>query len=68
MASSPVLLLDGGFSNELSKRCSYDIDKDPLWTAKALLTDPNAVTETHYAYLEGKVSKLSISSHKNLMG
>ncbi len=55
MASSPVLLLDGGFSNELSKRCSYDIDKDPLWTAKALLTDSNAVTETHYAYLEGKV-------------
>lgn len=53
MASSPVLLLDGGFSNELSKRCSYDIDKDPLWTAKALLTDPNAVTETHYTYLDG---------------
>lgn len=56
----PVLLLDGGFSNELAKRCSYNVDEDPLWTAKALLTDAEAVTATHYAYLMGKRKKLLI--------
>lgn len=53
MDSKQILLLDGGFSNELSKRCSYDVNREPLWTAKALQTDQSAITETHLQYLKG---------------
>jgi len=52
---SKVLVLDGGFSNELLKHCSYDVHEDPMWTAKALHTDPKSIVETHTAYLAGRL-------------
>jgi len=52
--SGEILILDGGTSNELMNHIDFDIHKDPLWTAKALLNAPEAVVKTHLAYLEGK--------------
>lgn len=48
-----VLLLDGGLSNELNNRVSFDVHKEKLWTAKAISTHPEAMIATHLAYLEG---------------
>lgn len=53
LKSAGVLVMDGGFSNELRKRVSFSVNDEPLWTAKALLVDPLAVVDTHLAYLEG---------------
>lgn len=51
--TNKVLLLDGGLSNELNKRVSYNVHKEKLWTAKALYGSPTAVIGSHYAYLKG---------------
>ena len=53
-----VLVLDGGFSNELNSHCSFDVHKEVLWTAKALYSDPEAIVSTHLAYLRGKMSSV----------
>jgi len=52
---NPILLLDGGLSNELNPLVSFDVHAEPLWTAKALQADPKAVTAVHLAYLKGIV-------------
>ncbi|CAL8101745.1 unnamed protein product [Orchesella dallaii] len=64
MESVPVLLLDGGFSNELNKRCSYNVDKESLWTAKALMTDAKAVTETHLEYLKAGADIIETATYQ----
>lgn len=46
-----VKILDGGFSTQLSKHVGERIDGDPLWTAKFLVTDPQAVLSTHLDFL-----------------
>jgi S-methylmethionine-dependent homocysteine/selenocysteine methylase len=58
LAAKKIILLDGGLSNELNTRVSFDIHSEPLWTAKALQSDPKAVTETHLEYLKGEFVKL----------
>lgn len=50
-----VFLLDGGLSNDLNNRVPFDLHKEPLWTAKALITDPDAVVATHLEYLQGSL-------------
>lgn len=44
------MALDGGLASEL-ERAGHDLN-DPLWSAKALLEDPDAVLAVHRAFLE----------------
>jgi homocysteine S-methyltransferase len=44
-----VLILDGGLATELDRR-GYDIS-GPLWSARALLENPEAIEQLHYDYL-----------------
>ena len=55
--SAEVLVLDGGMSNELNKHVTFEVQNEPLWTAKALVVAPKAVVDTHLAYLEGESSE-----------
>ena len=48
-----VLVLDGGFSNELNKYVSFNVHEEPLWTARALFEETDAIIKTHEAYLNG---------------
>jgi S-methylmethionine-dependent homocysteine/selenocysteine methylase len=57
LSSGVVLLLDGGLSNDLDNRVKFDIHKEPLWTATAISTDPDAVIATHLEYLRGILNK-----------
>ncbi|GAB1861101.1 Homocysteine S-methyltransferase 3 [Camponotus japonicus] len=46
-----IKVLDAGFSTQLSTHVGDKIDGDPLWTARFLITDPNAVFATHLDFL-----------------
>ncbi|KAL6448426.1 hypothetical protein ACFW04_000388 [Cataglyphis niger] len=48
---SQIKVLDAGFSTQLSTHVGEKIDGDPLWTARFLITDPNAVFATHLDFL-----------------
>ncbi len=45
-----VVVLDGGLATELERR-GADL-KDPLWSAKVLVEDPDAIRGVHEAYFE----------------
>jgi homocysteine S-methyltransferase len=45
-----TVVLDGGLATELERR-GADL-KDPLWSAKVLVEDPDAIAEMHMAYFD----------------
>ncbi|KAL6952181.1 tetraacyldisaccharide 4'-kinase [Sarracenia purpurea var. burkii] len=53
-ANSPVVLLDGGFSSQLSYHVNTDAEyaNHPLWCARYLVTDPESVIKTHRDYIK----------------
>ncbi|KAF5894651.1 homocysteine S-methyltransferase YbgG-like, partial [Clarias magur] len=50
MACTPFIL-DGGLSTELEER-GFHIQGDPLWSARILHTNPSAIKEVHYSFLQ----------------
>lgn len=44
-----ALIIDGGFSSQVTKHVG-ELEKNPLWCAKYLWSDPQAVINTHYDY------------------
>ncbi|XP_034937130.1 homocysteine S-methyltransferase YbgG-like [Chelonus insularis] len=46
-----VSVLDGSFSTQVSKHVGKSADGDPLWTARFLVTNPDAVRDTHLDFL-----------------
>lgn len=49
-----TVVLDGGFSTQLSHYVGDIIDGDPLWSARFLATNPEAVQQAHLDFLNGK--------------
>ncbi|OAD52390.1 Homocysteine S-methyltransferase [Eufriesea mexicana] len=47
-----VKVVDGGFSTQLATHVGDIIDGDPLWTARFLVTNPNAIISTHLDFLK----------------
>lgn len=62
-ASDYPLLLDGGLSNQL-EAMGYDLN-DPLWSARLLKDDPEAIVEAHLAYLRSGAQILITSSYQS---
>lgn len=54
-SENEIVVLDGGFSWQLSRRKNKSIDGDVLWGARYLLTDPESVIETHLDFLRGMI-------------
>uniref|UniRef100_A0A182JRI6 Protein kinase domain-containing protein n=1 Tax=Anopheles christyi TaxID=43041 RepID=A0A182JRI6_9DIPT len=52
LASRKVIVIDGGFSTQLTEHVGAKLDKDPLWTSRFSATNPAAVMETHLDYLK----------------
>jgi homocysteine S-methyltransferase len=48
---SDVVVVDGGFSTQLSKHVG-PVDGDPLWSARFNYTNPEAIVRTHMDFLE----------------
>ena len=56
------LLLDGGLSNELERQgCNLN---HKLWSAKLLKTNPEAIIQTHLAYLNSGAQCITTSSYQ----
>jgi len=45
-----MMILDGGLATELEAR-GFDLD-DPLWSARVLIENPDAIRDVHRAYVE----------------
>jgi homocysteine S-methyltransferase len=59
---SGVVVLDGGLATTLQDR-GYDLD-DPLWSARLLLTRPDAVREVHRDYLDAGADCLITATYQ----
>jgi homocysteine S-methyltransferase len=49
--TAEVKVLDGGFSTQLALHVGDIIDGDPLWASKFLVSNPDAVYQTHLDFL-----------------
>ncbi|BES88619.1 homocysteine S-methyltransferase [Nesidiocoris tenuis] len=58
------ILLDGGFSTELSKHISERIDGHPLWTARFLITNKSACLKTHREFLKAGAQILRTNTYQ----
>jgi homocysteine S-methyltransferase len=56
------VILDGGMGTELDRR-GFDL-RDPLWSARVLVEDPDAVRDVHAAYFEAGADVAISSSYQ----
>ncbi|CAK9832854.1 Homocysteine S-methyltransferase 1 [Anthophora retusa] len=61
---SNVKILDGGFSAQLSTHVGAKIDGDPLWTARFLSTNPEAVYATHLDFLRAGADIIETNTYQ----
>jgi len=59
-----VKVLDGGFSGQLSRHVGAKIDGDPLWTARFLATNPDAVYATHLDFLRAGADIIETNTYQ----
>ncbi|CAN6999596.1 unnamed protein product [Brassica rapa subsp. trilocularis] len=55
-------VVDGGFATELERHGAHI--KDPLWSAKCLITSPHLVTKVHLDYLESGANIIITASYQ----
>lgn len=60
---SEILIVDGGFSTQLSDYVP-GVDDDPLWTARSVVTNPEAVQQTHSDFLEAGARVILTNSYQ----
>jgi homocysteine S-methyltransferase len=48
-----ITILDGSFGFQLSKYVSKSLEGDPLWSARSLAKEPEAVIQVHMDYIKG---------------
>lgn len=48
-----IVIVDGGFSSQISRYTSRPIDGDALWTARLLATDKQAIINVYYDFFKG---------------
>lgn len=58
----PLMILDGAFSTELERR-GCDLN-DPLWSAKVLMENPEAIGEVHTDYFEAGADCVITASYQ----
>lgn len=56
--SPGVIVIDGGLSTQLASVTGEAVDGHPLWTARYLSRNPEAVFQAHLEFLNGKSSSL----------
>ncbi|NET09162.1 MAG: homocysteine S-methyltransferase [Merismopedia sp. SIO2A8] len=62
LEQQPFLVLDGGLATELETR-GYDLN-DALWSARLLLSDPEAIQQVHYDYLRAGADCVITASYQ----
>lgn len=59
-----VFLLDGSFGSQLIKYTKKNIDIDPLWTARALYLNPDAVIKVHMDFIKAGANIIETNSYQ----
>lgn len=59
-----VLVLDGGFSSQVSCHVGTTVDGDPLWSARFLQTNPEEVVDTHLDFLRAGADVISTNTYQ----
>ncbi|KAK7448860.1 AdoMet-homocysteine methyltransferase [Stygiomarasmius scandens] len=49
--SNRIAVLDGGFGTTLESTFQFDISNTPLWSAKAVVEQPDVIVQAHLAFL-----------------
>ena len=62
LARRGTVVLDGGLATELERR-GMDLH-DPLWSARALVEDPDAIREVHASYFEAGADVATSASYQ----
>ncbi|XP_065096639.1 homocysteine S-methyltransferase YbgG isoform X2 [Paramisgurnus dabryanus] len=57
------LILDGGLGTELEVN-GLQIDGDPLWSARMLHTDPKAIKDVHYRFLQSGSDVITTATYQ----
>lgn len=68
MNDSQVIVLDGGFSSQLSTHVGPRMDGDPLWTASFLHTSPEEILATHLDFLRAGADCISTNTYQASIG
>ncbi|XP_049877150.1 translin-associated factor X-interacting protein 1-like [Pectinophora gossypiella] len=63
-----VLVLDGGFSSQISQHVGCTADGDPLWSARFLQTHPEQVTNTHLDFLRAGADVILTNTYQASVG
>ncbi|XP_063617713.1 homocysteine S-methyltransferase-like [Cydia splendana] len=63
-----VVVLDGGFSSQLSCHVGHVIDGDPLWSARFLHTNPEEVVNAHLDFLRAGADLIITNTYQASIG
>ncbi|KAJ2938127.1 hypothetical protein O0L34_g3701 [Tuta absoluta] len=63
-----VLVLDGGFSTQVSHHVGRTPDGDPLWNARFLQTNPEEVMKTHLDFLRAGADVIETNTYQASVG
>lgn len=63
MENAEFLVLDGGLGTELA-RAGFLIDGDPLWSARLLVQNPEAIKSVHKSFLESGANVLITATYQ----
>ncbi|CAH1985826.1 unnamed protein product [Acanthoscelides obtectus] len=64
MDDNKIKLLDGSYGFQLNKHLEKPVDHDPLWSSRALITDPEAVIKTHMDYIHVGVDIIETNTYQ----
>jgi len=59
-----VVILDGGMGTTLTSNGHAEIDQDPLWSAKLLLTKPSAIAKVHQDFLNAGTQIIGANTYQ----
>ncbi|KAL4704149.1 hypothetical protein ACJJTC_012965 [Scirpophaga incertulas] len=62
--SPKIVVLDGGFSTQLSCHVGATVDGDPLWSARFLQTNPKEVINTHLDFLRAGADAIMTNTYQ----
>lgn len=65
---SSIVILDGGFSSQLSCHVGHVVDGDPLWSARFIATHPEDVVNTHLDFLRAGADYIITNTYQASVG
>jgi len=63
LTKGEIFIVDGGFSTQLSNYVP-GVDDDPLWTARSVVTNPEAVQQTHLDFIKAGARVILTNSYQ----